>query len=222
MPSACRVGTTRTPTRAIMASQKSARRSSHSWRILPTFIMPVTATMTMAPRVASGSGSKSGVRKSATRAVAAGGGDERGRRPRAGIVVGGRLGQRGADGEPGEQAGARVGGADGDELTVRVDAPAVLAGELVGGTDGLGEGHQGDADRAHEQQRHRVETDTRQRRRRQPGRQVAHHVHAGRLQPEGDGSARSRPAGPRARPARAAAGAPAAASRRCLRGPPPG
>ena len=62
---------TRTPTRAINASQKSIRRSSHRRRILPTFIIPVTATMTIAPRVASGSGSNSGVRNSATSAVAA-------------------------------------------------------------------------------------------------------------------------------------------------------
>ena len=70
MPRACRVGTTSTPTRAIMANQKSTRRRSQSRRILPTRIMPITATMTMAPRVASGNGSKSGVRNSATMAVA--------------------------------------------------------------------------------------------------------------------------------------------------------
>ena len=69
--SASSVGMTRTPTSAIIASQKSIRRSSHSRRILPTFIIPVTATITIAPSVASGSGSNSGVRKSATRAVAA-------------------------------------------------------------------------------------------------------------------------------------------------------
>ena len=62
---------TSTPARAIDASQKSSRRSRHSCRILPTFIIPATATTTMAPSVASGSGSNSGVRNRATRAVAA-------------------------------------------------------------------------------------------------------------------------------------------------------
>ena len=119
---------TSTPTRAIVASQKSARRRCHSRRILPTFIMPITATMTMAPRVASGRGSKSDVRKSATSAVAAAAVTREIGRARAGPVVGCRLRERRADGEAGEEAGARVRGPDRDQLPVGVDVTAMLCG----------------------------------------------------------------------------------------------
>ena len=205
-----------------MASQKSARRSSQSWRILPTFIMPMTATMTMAPSVASGSGSKSGVRNSATRAVAAAAvTSEAGVRAPARSLAA-DLESEEPMGKPEKRPGARVGGPDGDELPVRVDAPAVPAGELVGRTDGLGEGHQGDAHGTDEEQRHGLEADARQRGRRQASGQVAHHVDARRLQPErdrdGDGGQQHHERGRHARQ-------PVLQQehrRRCRPGPPPG
>ena len=81
--------------------------------------------------------------------------------------------------------------------------PPCCTGELVGRTDRLGEGHQGDADRADEQQGQGLETDAREGRRRQASRQVAHDVDAGCLQPEhgrdGDGGQQDHQRGRQAR-----------------------
>ena len=183
--------------------------------------MPITATMTMAPRVASGRGSKSGVRKSATRAVAAAAvtRDAGVRAPARSLAA--DFESDDPMGNPENSPALVLAAPMATSSRFGIDATAVLAGELVGRTDGLGEGHQGDADRADEQQRQGLQTDARQRRRRQARRQVAHDVDAGRLQPErgrdGDGGQEDHERGRHARQPTLQQ----RASRRCRRGRPP-
>ena len=71
MSSASSVSTVSTASSATNASAKSARRTRYRCFILATFTMLETATMTIAPSVASGSAANHCVKNSATTAVAA-------------------------------------------------------------------------------------------------------------------------------------------------------
>ena len=136
--------------------------------------------------------------------------DEGGRRLRPGPVVRGRLRERRPDREPREQAGARVGGADRDQLPVGVDLAAMLPGELVGRTDGLGEGDEGDPDGTEEQQRQGLEPHAGQRWPPEAGGEVAHDVDAPRSRDRRRPTRRWTPGARPARPGRGEAVAPAA------------
>ena len=103
----------------------------------------MTAATTMAPRVASGSCSKSPVRKSRVMTVRTATKSPETCDLRPGAAVDRRLGEAAVDDHAGRQTGAGVGGAEAEELLVGVDVVAGARRVGLGGAETLGE-----ADRA--------------------------------------------------------------------------
>ena len=126
----------------------------------------------MAARTDSGRFAKIGARKIAVARIRTGRDERRELGPIARRLARGRLAEAGVHGEAAEQAGAGVGGAERDELLVRVDVVAVADRERARRPDQFGEGQEDDPERSREQEDDVAERDPREARDRDPGRHV--------------------------------------------------
>ncbi len=194
-----------TPSRATLrnatrASTKSERRCRRSRRSPAMSASERDAAMTTAASAGCG---RSRSRPGATSSMVddRGGSDESGDLG-SGAALEGDRGARsaGADREALEEPGGDAGRSDAHHLAVPVDLGAGLVGEHGCGRDGVGEGDQGDAERAGEQQGQILERHGGEGERREPGRQLADEGDSTVLEVEhGNGSDREYDGGENAR-----------------------
>ena len=167
-----------TPSRAPSAAQNSSDCARQYCVTRPESIIPDTAQITIAPRIASGRSANSPARKrivssaiSAVTRKATGGlrADALGRRRRR---------RPAGDGEPLQRAGADVRGAVAQHLAVRVDGVVVLGGVALGDRERLGEPDDHDRQRAREHVDEVARRDARQRDELEARRHVSDDRHA--------------------------------------------